>query len=131
MITIDKVKQHIALAEAAAAKLQNAMIPSKAARKETAKWIGVRNSLLQVVALLDTNPAPDSLERQHAQNVQKLSSYHTAKQDIPRAAKKVIADLDAQYNPTNLKKSLEFLNYILEKNDDLLCGVLSSASSLA
>lgn len=126
MITIDKVKEHIALAEAAAANAQNPMIPSKAA-----KWIGVRNSLLLVVALLDTSPAPDILERQHAQNVQKLSSYHTAKQDIPRAAKKVIADLDAQYNPTKLKASLQFLNYILEKNNDLLCGLLSSVSSPA
>lgn len=129
MLTVDKVKGHIAAVEEVATRVQN-MSP-KAAKKETDKWIGVRNSLLQAVALLDANPNPDTLERQHAANVKKLSNYHSAKQSIPRGAKKVLAELDQQYAPMNLKKSLEFLNYILGKNDDLLCGLLSSASSPA
>lgn len=129
MITVEKVKGHIAAVEEVASMVQK--MPPKAAKKEIAKWIGVRNSLLQAVALLDANSNPDTLERQHAANVKKLSNYHSAKQSIPRGAKKMLAELDQQYAPTNLKKSLEFLNYILEKNDDLLCGLLSSASAPA
>lgn len=129
MITTDKVKEHIALAEEAVVRAQK--LPTKAAKKETAKWFGVRNSLLQAVALLGTNPTLEFQERQHAKNVEKLSNYHDAKKNIPRSAKKMIDKLDQECNPNRLKEQLNFLNYLLEKNNDLLCGLLSSASSPA
>lgn len=95
------------------------------------KWIGIRSTLLQAVALLDADPSPEVLEKQHAAAVKKLTNYHDARRAIPHGAKEKLTELKQHYNFTNLTKSLKFLNYILEKNDDLLCGVLSSASSLA
>lgn len=129
MITTAKIKEHITLVEEAAARAQE--MPPKPRKKETDKWIGVRNSLLQAVALLGTNPTPEFLENQHAKNVEKLSNYHSTKQKIPRADKKMIDMLGLECNPTKMKAQLNFLNYILEKNNDLLCGLLSSVSSPA
>lgn len=131
MITVEKVKEHITLVEAAAARAKNC--PPKSRKREMAKWIGVRNSLLIAAGLVDANPAPETLERQHAENVKKLTNYHAAKRSIPHdfLRKENLEILNKQYNPTKLKKSLEFLNYILQKNDDLLCGVLSFASAPA
>lgn len=131
MITTAKVKEHIAAVEAAMATAQK--MPPKSKKREMAKWVYVRNSLLIAAGLVDSNPAPETLERQHAENVKKLNNYHAAKRSIPHdfLRKDNLEILHKQYNPTNLKKSLEFLNYILEKNDDLLCGVLSSVSAPA
>lgn len=113
MITIDKVKEHIALVEEAAARAQK--IPSsKAAKKETDQWMGVRDSLLQVLALLDIEMTEESFDRQHEACLKKADRYIIIK-----------------YAPEKLKAQLKFLNYILEKNNDLLCGVLSFASSPA
>jgi hypothetical protein len=124
MITTAKIKEHIAAVEAAMCK---------AGKREISKLAGIRDSLIKAVAILQYAPDEVVLERQHAANVKKLSNYHAAKRNIPHDfyRKKNLADLDQQYAPLNLKKSLEFLNYILEKNDDLLCGVLSSVSAPA
>lgn len=132
LITKTKIQEHIKLIEERMAQV-NKLPKLSARRREKAKLHSVRESLLKAIALLDAEVQESNLEKMHREAVEKLTSYHKAKREVkPDIYRKAnLAALNDQYCPTNLAKSIEFINYMTLKNDDLLCGVLSSASAPA
>lgn len=132
LITREKIQEHISLVES---QMQQAdKLPKLAARRrEKQKLNATRDTLFKAIALIDADVPDQNLEKMHRKAVEKLTRYHEAKRkvkpDIYR--KQNLAALSDHYCPTNLAKSIEFINYLTLKNEDLLCGVLSSASSPA
>ncbi len=123
MIAIDKVKQHINA-------IDLELISEHVTKNTGSKLATVRSTLVSIIAILDTNISEFLVDKQHELIKDKLNRYEEAKRNVPHDyyRKKTLADLEAQYNPKSLRGQLMVTNYILQKNNDLLCGFLSPPS---
>lgn len=122
MIIIEQVNQHII-------EIDRIVIGSQVTKRLKTQLATVRSNLVSVVMILDTT-SELAIDRMHESLKNKLNSYEFSKREVPHDyyRKQTLADLEAQYNPKLLRRQLMAMNYILQKNNDLLCGLLSPSS---